>query len=117
MSKYKVDQTVELAQAETKNKIEEIEQNKALALMSLLNSVTDIINQSNNINDCISLALQYICHYADWPIGHAYIVNIEDDVLTARSCHCWFTSSSIDVNNIAEFKKYQKIHNLLKVKD
>jgi len=97
-----VEAQIEIAVAQHKSEEQEREQKNSLKLMQLLGSVTNIINQSNCVNDSITLALEYICKHTNWPIGHAFRVNTMQT--HAKSCNCWYIANNINKNDIAEFK-------------
>lgn len=103
-NKQKVEQEILAQQAELHHKLIQEQESKTLSLLQLLDAVTDVVGHSDNLNHSISLALEYICQYSQWPIGHAYLVDRQQQVTTAKTCGSWYIAPQIDSKDIAEFK-------------
>lgn len=57
--------------------------NSSIRLMELQQKVTIAANESDSIQDSIKYALDRICEFAEWPLGHAYIFNAENNTLSS----------------------------------
>ncbi len=55
----------------------------SLSMMKLLKSVATAANESTSINEGIQTALDSICAYTGWPVGHAYIYSEEKNALVS----------------------------------
>src|SRR5688572_7129701 len=42
--------------------------------LALLNAVTDAANAADTVDAAIQVALDQMCAFTSWPIGHAYLV-------------------------------------------
>ena len=49
--------------------------------LELLNAITDAANGATTIQVAIQVTLDQICAYTAWPVGHAYFVGEDSDVL------------------------------------
>lgn len=63
----------------------------SLSMMKLLKSVATAANESTSINEGIQTALDSICEYTGWPVGHAYIYSEERDELVSMGA--WHLSN------------------------
>ncbi|PIR01279.1 MAG: hypothetical protein COV66_02355 [Nitrospinae bacterium CG11_big_fil_rev_8_21_14_0_20_45_15] len=74
----------------------------------LIKEVAMAANAAQNLDEALDLTIQYICHYAGWPIGHAYKVQPETTLLVPTQI--WFTEdkkkfqSFIDVTEETTFE-------------
>ena len=66
--------------------------------IALLRSVSATANRVPTINDAITIALRLTCEYMNCPIGHAYVVDKDNDVL--RSTNLWYLN---DKDNFRDF--------------
>ena len=73
---------------------------EALAIMSLLKSVAIAANEANTVNEGLQVAIDSICEYTEWEVGHVYIYSPEQNALV--SSKVW---SINDINKFAEFKQ------------
>jgi signal transduction histidine kinase/CheY-like chemotaxis protein len=56
--------------------------------LALFNNITDAANGATSIPEAIQVTLDEICAYTEWPVGHAYFVGDEPDLLvSARIWH------------------------------
>lgn len=55
----------------------------SLSMMRLLKSVAIAANESTSIGEGIKTALDSICEYTGWPVGHAYIYSEERNTLAS----------------------------------
>lgn len=69
----------------------------------LITFLNEIAQGQGSIQECTASALEHICSYTGWPVGHAYVITNEDP-LTAESSKQWHIDSSIKKENIEEFK-------------
>lgn len=69
--------------------------------MDLLHGLLIASGQSVTFEDFLETVLRMICLYMEWPLGHAYVWNAEDQVL--ESSQCWYIG---DISpDFAEFKR------------
>jgi hypothetical protein len=66
----------------------------------LLREVSILSNSSDGVEDSLRQSMQKICEFTGWPIGHIYIVNMDEDML--NSSKIWVLSNW---EQFAEFKK------------
>lgn len=57
-------------------------------LAELLKNIAVSVNEANSVDEALQAALRRICAYMDWPIGHAFLVDMVDGELT-RSSSVW----------------------------
>ncbi|WP_181885503.1 putative bifunctional diguanylate cyclase/phosphodiesterase [Trinickia dinghuensis] len=70
--------------------------------IALLESIAAASNQAVGIDDALELALQQICHYTQWPVGHAFHVDRDGDGKPASvSSRVWHLA---DGSRFAAFK-------------
>lgn len=67
----------------------------------LLKAIAVASNEAIHVNDAIALALDEICRYTTWPVGHALLVNSHDPS-QLRSARLWHLSDS---ENCAAFRQ------------
>lgn len=70
-------------------------------LLSLLNAVTDSEGSIKNITHS---AIENVCLYTGWPIGHVYVVRTDKESI-ASSGRIWYTHTSISPEKILRFKQ------------
>ena len=76
--------------------------------VTLLRRVATTANTAQSIETAITECLKLICEFMDWPIGHAYILDREKNLLVPSKL--WFTQekkhfkSFIDATEITSFK-------------
>ncbi|OUT79641.1 MAG: hypothetical protein CBB82_00685 [Betaproteobacteria bacterium TMED22] len=71
--------------------------------IDLLSEITKIKARKYKIEELIVLILEKICKYKDWPLGHAYVVQRNDDDALLRSMKIWYSDKTNDA--LKEFKK------------
>src|ERR1700743_1297482 len=49
--------------------------------LALFNTISDTANGASSSQEAIQITLDEICAYTGWPVGHAYFVGDEPDVL------------------------------------
>ncbi len=49
--------------------------------LQLLRRTTAAANESSTVEDALAVALNEICRYTGWPVGHAYLVSRDDPAL------------------------------------
>ncbi len=67
--------------------------------MDLLRSVAATANKTSSIDEAISIVLELICNFIDWPVGHAYVQNSQKNMLSPTGI--WFLK---DKNAFGKFK-------------
>jgi putative methionine-R-sulfoxide reductase with GAF domain len=80
----------------------------AMSLINFLSEVGEIASNSNNLNECIQLALKHICEYTKWPIGHAYIADYTVSPAIAKATNIWFVAPDVQPRQIDVFKQASK---------
>ena len=68
--------------------------------LALFNTITDAANGATSIREAIQVTLNEICAYTKWPVGHAYFVGDEPDLLI--SAQIWHLD---DPQRFADFRK------------
>lgn len=58
--------------------------------VSLLQNVAIIANEADTVEGALHAAVNRICHYMDWPVGHAY--SITEIVPEAKPVDVWYLS-------------------------
>ena len=70
--------------------------------IELLNEITKIKVKNLKIEELISLILEKICNYKNWPLGHAYVVQRSNKNYLLRSMKIW--CAQIDDEATKQFK-------------
>ncbi|GEM_PF-2608036 len=68
-----VEENLERSQKLEENLHEKIE------LIRLLQSITVAANESVNLEEAVQISLMLVCGYMDWPVGHVYYVDPENE--------------------------------------
>jgi ammonium transporter len=59
------------------------------ASLQLLRRTAAAANESSSVEDALALALDEVCHFTGWPIGHAFLVSRDDpDELVSTGVWC-----------------------------
>jgi PAS domain S-box-containing protein len=74
--------------------------NSTMQQMQLLKTVATAANETDSINEGLKIAIDTICEYTKWPVGHAYIYS--EDYHSLISTGVWHLADPI---KCAEFKK------------
>lgn len=84
-------QEIEISRMEAITAKETVE--KEARTIALLRSVSATANRASSINDAITIALRLTCEYMECPVGHAYIVDRQFNVL--RSTRLWYLKDTV----------------------
>jgi len=60
-------------------------------ITNLLKSVTATANRSSDVREAIETTLELICSFIGWPLGHAYVVDEEKNLLCPTNI--WYASN------------------------
>ncbi|QPC81283.1 PAS domain S-box protein [Phototrophicus methaneseepsis] len=76
-------------------------------LIQLLQVVTVAANEADNINELLQFAIDRICEYANWPLGHVYLLSRGTDTQLISS-KIWYCS---DPEKYGDFqRRSERIH-------
>lgn len=76
------------------------------AMFRLLNMVSGTAQNTSDIGEGIACALEEVCAYTGWPIGHAYLRHESEEEgkeITAQSGKIWFLSPDINQADVSDF--------------
>jgi signal transduction histidine kinase len=68
--------------------------------LALFNKIVDAANGAASVQEAIQITLNEICAYTGWPLGHAYLVGNEPDLLV--SAKIWHSDGSQDFSAFRE---------------
>ena len=68
-------------------------------LIQLLQSITAAANESMTLPEAVQLSLKLICRYMNWPVGHVYYVDQNDDHLLKPGAQ-WFVKDEQKYKNL-----------------
>ena len=68
--------------------------------LALFNTIADAANGAPTIQAAIQVTLNEICAYTEWPVGHAYLVGDESDLLV--SAKIWHLDEPIKFSTFRE---------------
>ena len=71
--------------------------------IELLSEITKIKARKYKLDELLLLIMEKVCKYKDWPLGHAYAVQRNDDDALLRSMKIWHAQAENEKTN--EFKK------------
>jgi hypothetical protein len=57
--------------------------------LALFNIITDAANGATSIRAAIQVTLDEICAYTEWPVGHAYLIGEDPDLLVSAKYGIW----------------------------
>jgi diguanylate cyclase (GGDEF)-like protein len=77
--------------------------------LRLLQEIATAANLSQSVRDVFQFALDRICEYMAWPIGHAYFVEDDDGSVRLRSTALWHMR---DPAKTAPFRAMTEAHDL-----
>lgn len=80
-----IEAIIGICQDVTENKLNEDLINKRNSLLNLLNDVMKVTNKTFNLNEAIQYAVNKVCQYTSWDIGHCFLY--KGDHL--ESCAIW----------------------------
>ncbi len=69
------------------------------AIVKLLQSVAVVANSSSKGKDALRVALDRICAYTGWPVGHVYLLNPSGEAISSRVWH---------LNSPSRFKAFRE---------
>ena len=64
--------------------------------IELLSEITKITARNYKVEDLIRLILEKVCNYKDWPLGHAYLVQRNNDQSFLKSMKIWHAPAEDD---------------------
>ena len=68
--------------------------------LELLMTITDAANGAASIQEALQVALDQMCSYTGWPVGHAYFVN--DNPVTLMPSKIWHLDQPLRFQNFRE---------------
>lgn len=74
---------------------------KKSSIVELVKNVAIAVNEANTIEEALNVVVGALCAHTGWPVGHAYVVDPEDDHLIL-STGAWFLA---DEERFSVFKK------------
>ncbi len=77
--------------------------NNIATLFDLLENISSVTQESETLKKAVELTLNRICRFTKWSIGHAYFVDLIDDVLIAKSSGIWYLDDTINSADISDF--------------
>jgi PAS domain S-box-containing protein len=90
---------------------ESIEQKELLVkrngLLRLLNDVSIVTNRSFNVEASVSYAINKMCEYTDWDIGHCYFVE-GDKLVSSNIWNANLSSKFLELKKLTESVTYEK---------
>ncbi len=82
------------------------------SVVELLQGVAIASNEANNLEQAIRIALEKICIYSKWPIGHAYYVDKENKLTSTKIWYLADKNLYQDFCQIREETSFSKGQNL-----
>ena len=67
----------------------------------LLQKITAAANEATSVNQALQVCIDEVCQYADWPVGHVYILD-EEDTNKLISTKLWHIKQEDKFNNFRE---------------
>jgi signal transduction histidine kinase len=66
--------------------------------LTLLETLATESNQPRPVEAVMMRALQLVCDFTTWPLGHVYLRDLEAEALTLRSAHLWHAKAGLAVD-------------------